>query len=434
MEAYSHNLFNIRAVIIFHPVPTMESILREVFRKFIFLNKSGLLQFWACCSVPDSEETRCNLVLTGLTCNPTQDHELEDYRNACLENHYPCVGREINVGNWLVGRAAQTGIADHRTTHHVLDQEDQHSRDVGDRGQLVLPVFINEGAGIKLVGIIDYLDLYVLIIPMPLFSEFLTVIIFHPVPTMESILREVFRKFIFLNKSGLLQFWACCSVPDSEETRCNLVLTGLTCNPTQDHELEDYRNACLENHYPCVGREINVGNWLVGRAAQTGIADHRTTHHVLDQEDQHSRDVGDRGQVVLPVFINEGAGNKLVGIIEYITSERKESYIQDFEQIHNILQDAGLKSTYMGKTIKVVYNGNMIRFTLPLSANFSDLHTEVTMRFMELQHQIYHVEYYNTEGIRLSISSDDTLRICMAESSSRGAKFIKMFVSVEQGE
>ncbi|KAD3641671.1 hypothetical protein E3N88_30895 [Mikania micrantha] len=171
------------------------------------------------------------------------------------------------------------------------------------------------------------------------------VIIFHPVPTTESILREVFRKFIFLNKSGLFQFWACCTVPDSEESRCNLVLTGLTCNPTQDQELEDYRNTCLENHYP------------------SGM---------------------------------------------------------------------GLKSTYMGKTIKVVYNGDIIRFTLPLSAKFTDLHTEVTMRFTQLQHQIYRVEYNNTEGICLPILGDDDLWIGMAESSSRGAKFIRMFVSVEQ--
>ncbi|KAL8266945.1 hypothetical protein R6Q59_004289 [Mikania micrantha] len=108
MEAYSHNLFNIRAIIIVHPVRTVESILREVFWKFTVFNRSGLLQFWACYTVPDSEEIRCNLVLTGLTCNPTQDQELEDYRNACLGNHYPSVGRETNVGNWSAGRAAQT--------------------------------------------------------------------------------------------------------------------------------------------------------------------------------------------------------------------------------------------------------------------------------------------------------------------------------------
>ncbi|KAD3641645.1 hypothetical protein E3N88_30869 [Mikania micrantha] len=215
------------------------------------------------------------------------------------------------------------------------------------------------------------------------------VIIFHPVPTTESILREVFRKFIFLNKSGLFQFWACCTVPDSEESRCNLVLTGLTCNPTQDQELEDYRNTCLENHYPSVGRETNVGNWLAGRAAQTWIADHRTTHHVLDQEDQHSRDVGARGNCYLDLYVL---------IIPMPLFRLDTQVISEF-----------------------------------LTAKFTDLHTEVTTRFTQLQHQIYRVEYNNTEGIRLPILGDDDLWIGMAESSSRGAKFIRMFVSVEQG-
>ncbi|KAD3641685.1 hypothetical protein E3N88_30909 [Mikania micrantha] len=137
------------------------------------------------------------------------------------------------------------------------------------------------------------------------------------------------------------------------------------------------------------------------------------------------------GQLVLPVFFDEGAGNEFAGVMEYITPVRKECYIEIFELIHNILKDEGLKSTYMGKTIKVVYNGNTIRFTLPFSAKFTDLHTELTMRFTQLQHQIYRVEYNNTEGIPLPISGDDDLRICMTESSSRGAKFIRMFVCVE---
>ncbi|KAD3641635.1 hypothetical protein E3N88_30859 [Mikania micrantha] len=240
-----------------------------------------------------------------------------------------------------------------------------------------------------------------------------------------------------LNRTGLstsstsLILLAYSPDPDSEDLGCNLVLTDLTCNPTQDQGLQDYRNRCLERQYPFVGRITNVGNWLVGRVAQTGIADHRTEHHVLDQDDQHSADVGAMGQLVLPVFFDESAGNEFAGVMEFVTPARKECYIEIFELIHNILKDEGLKSTYMGKTIKVVHNGNIIKFTLPLSAKFTDLHTEVTMRFTQLQHQIYRVEYNNTEGIRLPISCDDDLRICMTESSSRGAKFIRMFVCVE---
>ncbi|KAL8266939.1 hypothetical protein R6Q59_004283 [Mikania micrantha] len=264
-------------------------------------------------------------------------------------------------------------------------------------------------------------------------TDIMVVIILQLMPVIESVLIEVFRNFNFHRESGLLQFWACSTDPDSEDVGCSLMLTDLACNPTQDQGLEDYRKRCLERHYPFVERITSVGNWLAGRAAQTGIADHRTARHVLDQEDQHSRDIGARGQLVLPVFYNDGAGIKPAGIIEYVTTVRKESYVQDFEQIHNLLQDKGLESTYMGKTVKVVYNGTMIRFTLPLSAEFTDLHREVTKRFTQLQHQIFRVEYNTTEGLRLPISSDDDLRRCMAESSSRGKKFIIMFVFLEHG-
>ncbi|KAI7751608.1 hypothetical protein M8C21_033249, partial [Ambrosia artemisiifolia] len=165
--------------------------------------------------------------------------------------------------------------------------------------------------------------------------------IFLPVPTIESIVKNVFSKFNFRKKPGLLQFWACSSMPSSaEDSGCYLILADQTYVSTPDHEgpLLDYRRRCLENYYPFVGVETRVGNWLAGRAAQTKIADHRTIHYVLNQDDQHSADVGGKGQLVLPVFHDQGAGNKLVGIIEYVTLEPKESYVEDFEEIHNLLK------------------------------------------------------------------------------------------------
>ncbi|KAD3641713.1 hypothetical protein E3N88_30937 [Mikania micrantha] len=257
------------------------------------------------------------------------------------------------------------------------------------------------------------------------------VIILQLTLEVKSIVGEVFEGFNFHNESGLLQFWACSTDPDSKEIGCNLVLTGLTCNPTQDQGLEDYRKRCLEKQYPSVGIETSVGNWLAGRAAQTGIADQRTKHHVLGQDDQHSADVGAKGQLVLPIFFHEGAGNKLVGVIEYVTTVRKESYVEDFEQIHNLLKDKGLKSTYMGKTIKVVYDGDMVKFRLPLSAKFTELHTEVTKRFTDLEHKKFSIKYEDNKGIILPISSDEVLRGCIKDSSSKGANFIKMHVSLE---
>ncbi|KAD3641629.1 hypothetical protein E3N88_30853 [Mikania micrantha] len=377
-------------VIEYQLVPALDSTLREVFGKFNFHKESGLLQFWAFSTDPEAE-MGWNLVLTNITCNPTQDQGLEDYRKRCFEREYPSVGIETSVGNWLAGRAAQTGIADHRTKHHVLDQEDQHSRDIGARGQLVLPVFSDEDAGNKLAGVIEYVTIerkesyvedfeqfqnslkdkglkstymgktikvvyngHMIKFTLPLSAKFtdmlrevtkrftglehkkfrveyvdkkdtntslsrtsasltlsnitkannmeamnsqdhfniMVVILCQLVPKIESVLSELFGKFNFREESGLLQFWAYRRDPDSEEIGCNLVLTHLTYNPTQDQGLEDYRNICLENQYPFIGIETNVGSWLPGRAAQTGFADHRTRHHVLDIEDQHSRDIG----------------------------------------------------------------------------------------------------------------------------------------------
>ncbi|MFS8030337.1 putative PB1 domain-containing protein [Helianthus anomalus] len=251
--------------------------------------------------------------------------------------------------------------------------------------------------------------------------------IFPPVPTTESIVREVFSKSNFRKEPGLLQFWACITPSDTEDIGCDLILTD-TYIYTRDYEvpLQDYRRRCLENYYPFVGLETRVGNWLPGRAAQTRIADHRTIHHAVNPEDRHPADVGGKGQLVLPVFRDQGDGNKLVGIIEYVTPVPKESYVEDFEQIHNLLKDEGLNSTYMGKTIKVEYDDDLIKFTLPLSAKLTDLHKEVKKRFLKLKPQNLCVEYKDTEGNRLPISSDEDLHACMAECSSRGEKFIRM--------
>ncbi|MFS8030327.1 hypothetical protein Hanom_Chr17g01532701 [Helianthus anomalus] len=165
---------------------------------------------------------------------------------------------------------------------------------------------------------------------------------------LESIER-IFRNFNFRNGSGLLQFWEC-TPSELEDIGCNLMLTDQTFMSTPDEGLEDYRKRCLENRHRFVGLETRVGNWLAGRAAQTGIADHRTIHHVLNQEDQHSADIGGKGQLVLPVFYEgkgqlvlpvfyvHGAGNKLVGIIEFVTPVQKECYVEDFEHIHDLLK------------------------------------------------------------------------------------------------
>ncbi|KAF5753793.1 putative transcription factor C2C2-Dof family [Helianthus annuus] len=242
------------------------------------------------------------------------------------------------------------------------------------------------------------------------------------VPTVESIDRTL-RNFNSGKDPVLLQFWE--STPsNSDDMGCNLMLTDQTFMSAPDKGLEEYRRRCLESRCRFVGLETSVGNWLAGRAAQTGLADHRTMHHVLNHKDQHSVDIGNRGQLVLPVY----DGNKLVGIIELVTSIRKESYVDYLEQIQQLLKDEGLKSGYMGKTIKVKYDSYLIRFTLPLLADITDLHREVKKRFPELEHRTFRVEYDDAGGNRLLISSGEDLRACIAESSLKGGRFIKMCV------
>ncbi|KAJ0808025.1 hypothetical protein HanLR1_Chr00c0407g0749041 [Helianthus annuus] len=121
---------------------------------------------------------------------------------------------------------------------------------------------------------------------------------------------------------------------NSEDIGCNLMLTDQIFMSTRDEGLVEYRRRCLENRYRFVGLLISVGNWLAGRAAQTGNADQRTGRYVVNQEDQHSADIGGRGQLVLPVYY----GNKLVGVIELVTSVPKESYVQYLEQLQNLLK------------------------------------------------------------------------------------------------
>ncbi|KAJ0808728.1 hypothetical protein HanPI659440_Chr01g0006571 [Helianthus annuus] len=107
---------------------------------------------------------------------------------------------------------------------------------------------------------------------------------------------------------------------NSEDMGCNLMLTDQTLMSAPDEGLEEYRRRCLESRCRFVGFETSVGNWLASRAAQPGLADHRTIHHLLNHEDQHFVGIGNKDQLVLPMY----HGNKLVGIIELVTSIPKE--------------------------------------------------------------------------------------------------------------
>ncbi|MFS8003287.1 hypothetical protein Hanom_Chr13g01212251 [Helianthus anomalus] len=104
-------------------------------------------------------------------------------------------------------------------------------------------------------------------------------------------------------------------------------------------------------------------------------------------------------------------GNKLVGIIELVKPIPKESYVDYLEQIEQLLKirfclillDEGLKSGYMGKMIKVEYDSYLIRFTLHLLADITDLHMEVKKRFPELEHQTFRVEYDDAGRLEVTV-------------------------------
>ena len=87
-----------------------------------------------------------------------------------------------------------------------------------------------------------------------------------------------------------------------------------------------------------------------------------------------------------------------------------------------------LTSTYMGKTMKVKYNDNTVKFTLPFLAKLTNLQEQVTMRFNELKNKTFCIKYEDTDRNRHSILSDQDLEFCIGESISNRTTVIRMFV------
>ncbi|GJR15988.1 hypothetical protein Tco_0798640 [Tanacetum coccineum] len=210
--------------------------------------------------------------------------------------------------------------------------------------------------------------------------------------SLVSRVKRVFDAFDFRGESGLLQFWKCSGLGDPDDTGCGLKLSDHYCVSTiHDNRPMDYRMRCFSKN-PFMGQETNVGNWFAGRAAQTGVADHRTRNVVLHHDHHYVDEASGMGQLVVPVYSNQaGAGLKLAGIIEFVTTQPKQCYVADFNQIQNLLKMVSLTSTYMGKLIKVHYD-HLIKFTLPFSAKLPDLLEQVKMRFPELENKTFRIE------------------------------------------
>nr|GEU37118.1 hypothetical protein [Tanacetum cinerariifolium] len=184
-----------------------------------------------------------------------------------------------------------------------------------------------------------------------------------------------------------------------------------------DHrKLARRRHRVWQEGSTCTLQEQDLSSQGRQRAAQTSLSDHRI-RHVLNQDHQYIDETSGMGQLVVPVYFNHpGAGMKLAKIIELITTQPRESYIADFNQIHNILMKENLTSTYMGKTIKVEYNHQTVKFQLPFSAKLLDLQKQVTMRFKGWENKTLCIKYEDNNRIRHSILCDNELEICIAES------------------
>ena len=84
----------------------------------------------------------------------------------------------------------------------------------------------------------------------------------------------------------------------------------------------------------------------------------------------------------------------------------------------------------MEKTIKVHHNGLIVKFKLPISADFKDLQKEVIEKFKILKHERYLIEYQDRNGNSLPIISDADFKVCLKESVSQEITVIKMYVKL----
>ncbi|GJS71390.1 hypothetical protein Tco_0704231 [Tanacetum coccineum] len=117
---------------------------------------------------------------------------------------------------------------------------------------------------------------------------------------------------------------------------------------------------CLSKN-PFIGRETNVGNWFAGRVAQIRVAYHRTKHVMLNQDNQYVDEPSRMGQLVVPVYFNHsGAGLKLAGIIESVTTQPKQCYVvesnsefADDSNAHQIIQASNSPEKNMLKNVNI---------------------------------------------------------------------------------
>lgn len=157
-----------------------------------------------------------------------------------------------------------------------------------------------------------------------------------PIPSILTKMKKVANKFKEVNLHGvpfLFHYYECSPPLDPEYNGFTVTLRDQPVAYNKYHvELDRYHNNCYKQGWRVVGQDTKVENWLAGRAVQTRVADQGTTRVRVDKSDHVL------GLFVMPVFLNRVTHKQTVGIIELVTIVPKESYVEDFFQIHKLLK------------------------------------------------------------------------------------------------
>ncbi|KAJ0726488.1 putative PB1 domain-containing protein [Helianthus annuus] len=228
---------------------------------------------------------------------------------------------------------------------------------------------------------------------------------------MQSYIENAIKRFDFGEQSGVVLFWKYTALGHGWWTLTvkDQPFWSSKKGSTKDHKaLERYRKRNLRYDYP-----IRPGNkvdqeWLAGLAARIGVSDQRT----FQAKNQFL------GQLVVPVSLNEGAHQILLGVIELVTAEPKENYVEEFIQIRNLLNEKNLATGPLAKMIKASYLGETVKFQLPISSGIPYLRERVTERFKILRQKAFRIIYNDGKSSFLVISNEGDLHRCIASSGS----------------
>ncbi|KAD3641642.1 hypothetical protein E3N88_30866 [Mikania micrantha] len=211
-------------------------------------------------------------------------------------------------------------------------------------------------------------------------------------------IENIMNGFDFQERAALLQYWR--RIPVGSKWTLTVEGQPFFTNEATNG-LINYRRRCL-NDVHCKQCLLNDLSVYGGKAYQRALGDPNQF----------------MGQLVVPVY----EGKKLAGVIELTTPEPEEDYADEFLRLSISLGREGLATKAL--TVKVTC-GDTIRFPL-LSNGINYLWENVTTRFPTVNHQSFLIKYVNRRHKSISISSDDDLKACIADSNNSFQ--IRMFI------